>query len=159
MIDCTACQYRTRADHLIEAKLKDIKVEGLPVEKLTEIIKTHNPQELAMEAVFFARNVTTAIKVGQAQGVMFMASQECGKGVTEYSPATVKKILTGNGRAEKIDMQKAVRVVLGASIKSPKHKRTHFDNSADALAVAICHLVKLYGYGIHWSFRYLIARA
>lgn len=132
----------------IETAKEDITPQRLLLihRALGEIIKIYNPQELAMEAVFFARNVTTAIKVGQAQGVMFMASQEYSKGVTEYSPATVKKILTGDGRAEKVEVQKAVRVVLGASIKSPKHKRTHFDNSADALAVAICHLVKLYGY-------------
>ena len=161
VVDFTNGQPKSIAWGNIETVKEDITPQRLLLihRALSKIIKTYNPQELAMEAVFFARNVTTAIKVGQAQGVMFMASQECGKGVTEYSPATVKKILTGNGRAEKIDMQKAVRVVLGASIKSPKHKRTHFDNSADALAVAICHLVKLYGYGIHWSFRYLIARA
>ena len=134
----------------IETAKEDVTPQRLLLiyRALKEIIKTYNPRELAMEAVFFARNAKTAIKVGQAQGVMFMASQEYDKRVIEYSPATIKKILTGNGRAEKTDVQKAVRVVLGASVKSPKHKRTHFDNSADALAVAICHLVKLNGYEV-----------
>jgi len=115
-------------------------------QQLKVIILDHLPDEIVIESVFFARNAKTAIKVGQAQGVMFMCAHDCQRTIVEYSPATIKKILTGNGRGEKIDVQRAVREVLGASIRSPKHKRTHFDNSADALAVAICHLVKLHGY-------------
>jgi crossover junction endodeoxyribonuclease RuvC len=92
-----------------------------------------------MEKVFFATNAKTVIAVGQAQGVLLMAASRAKIKVVEYAPGTIKKTITGNGRANKKDIQKSVRKILGNHVKSKKHKKTHFDNAADALAVALTH--------------------
>ena len=59
--------------------------------------------------------------------------------IVEYAPGTIKKVVAGNGRADKKELQKALRTVFGAKVRSAKRKKTHFDNAADALAVALCH--------------------
>jgi crossover junction endodeoxyribonuclease RuvC len=65
--------------------------------------------------------------------------------VIEYAPGTVKKMVAGDGRADKKIMQQSVRKVLGAKVRSAKRKKTHFDNAADALAIALCHAYKVKG--------------
>jgi len=122
-----------------ERRLKDIYFE------LTKIIKLHKPDVFAMEKLFFATNAKTAMRVGQAQGVMLLSAADAGVPVFEYAPGTIKKMVTGNGRADKKDVQRAVRKVFGAKVRSKKRKKTHFDNAADALAVALCHLYKVEG--------------
>ena len=107
--------------------------------QLNRIIKEHNPDVFAIEKIFFATNAKTAIRVGQAQGVMLLSAAKYKTKVFEYAPGTIKKVITGNGRADKKDVQKSLRQVLGAKVRSEKRKKTHFDNSADALAVALCH--------------------
>ncbi|QQS38465.1 crossover junction endodeoxyribonuclease RuvC [Candidatus Woesebacteria bacterium] len=111
--------------------------------ELRKIIEKHKPHVMAIEKVFFATNRKTAIRVGQAQGVMLMAAAHFSIAVVEYSPMTIKKIVAGNGRADKKQVQKSVRDYLGNSIKSKPKKKTHFDNEADALAVALCHAMSL----------------
>lgn len=108
--------------------------------QLSYLIEKHKPDIFAMEKLFFATNAKTAIRVGQAQGVMLMAAASAGLPVYEYAPGNIKKVVSGNGRADKLMVQKAVRKVLGAKIRKKKGKKTHFDNAADALAVAICHV-------------------
>lgn len=107
--------------------------------QLEEIFSKHSPDVMAIERLFFARNAKTAIRVGQAQGVMLHCAASYKTKTVEYAPGTIKKTVAGNGRAGKKQMQKFVRKFLGPGVRSKPGKKTHFDNAADALAVAICH--------------------
>jgi len=98
------------------------------------LIAANSPDAVAIEELFFKRNVTTAITVGQARGVVLLAAAEAGAPVFEYKPAEVKQALVGYGSADKAQIQEMVRIMLGlAEIPRP-------DDAADAVAVAICHL-------------------
>jgi crossover junction endodeoxyribonuclease RuvC len=102
--------------------------------QLTEIILLHHPQTGAVEKLFFQRNVTTALAVGQARGVAMLALAQAGLSVAEYTPMEVKQAVAGYGGADKNQVQQMVRAILNLeSIPKP-------DDAADALAVAICHL-------------------
>ncbi|MFC1710033.1 crossover junction endodeoxyribonuclease RuvC [Patescibacteria group bacterium] len=107
--------------------------------EMSKVIKSYSPDIVAIEKVFFASNVKTAISVGQAQGVMLYCAARAKLEIVEYAPGTIKKVVSGSGRADKKEMQKALRKVLGNKVRSPKKKRTHFDNAADGLAIALCH--------------------
>lgn len=108
-------------------------------EKLEKLLGRISPDVVVMEKLFFATNAKTAMGVGQAIGVIIYTVTKGGFTLFEYSPGTIKKVVAGNGRADKKEIQKAVRVILGSSVKSRAHQKTHFDNAADGLAVAICH--------------------
>lgn len=97
------------------------------------LIETYRPDVLAVEQLFFARNVTTAIAVGQARGVVLLAAAQAGVPVAEYSPSEVKFAVVGYGKADKHQMQEMVRIILNLDV-IPKP-----DDAADALAVALCH--------------------
>ncbi len=100
---------------------------------LEEIIVRHRPTDVAVERLFFSRNVRTALAVGEARGVALLAAAKHDLPVYEYTPLEVKESLVGYGRATKDQVQKMVRILLGLdSIPQPDH-------AADALAVAICH--------------------
>jgi crossover junction endodeoxyribonuclease RuvC len=114
-------------------RLKVIHIE------MTKLIQKHKPDVMAIEKIFFARNAKTAIRVGQALGVMLLSAEEMKTEIAEYAPGRIKKIVTGDGRADKKIVQKFVRKELGAKVRSKKGKKTHFDNAADGLAVALCH--------------------
>lgn len=107
--------------------------------EITKLLKRYSPDVVAIEKLFFATNAKTAMSVGQAQGVMIFAAARSKIEVAEYAPGTIKKLIAGDGRADKKMIQKSLRKVLGARIRSRAKKRTHFDNAADALAVALCH--------------------
>jgi len=126
---------------LIETKKNLEQAERLSIiyEQILKIIKLGKPDVMAIEKIFFAANAKTAIAVGQAQGVMFLAAQKLALPVVEYAPGTIKKVVSGDGRANKKKMQQSLRKIFGASIRSKARKKTHFDNAADALAVAYCH--------------------
>lgn len=102
-------------------------------DELTEIIKQHKPEAMSVEKLFFAQNVTTAMTVAQARGVVLLCGVQSGLSVFEYTPLQIKQALTGYGRADKKQMQEMVRVVLRLK-EIPKP-----DDCADALAAAICH--------------------
>lgn len=102
-------------------------------DRLVALIDAHRPDVLAVEQLFFARNVTTAIAVGQARGVVLLAAAKAGLDVVEYSPSEVKQAVVGYGKAEKGQMQEMVRLILG--LEAPPRP----DDAADALAVALCH--------------------
>jgi len=102
-------------------------------DELTHIIKDTNPTEMAVEKLFFAQNVTTAITVAQARGVVLLTGMQSGLKIAEYTPLQIKQALTGYGRAEKKQIQEMVRVILGLK-EVPKP-----DDCADALAAAITH--------------------
>lgn len=92
------------------------------------------PDCVAIENVFYATNVRSALKLGHARGVAMLAAVECGVSVAEYTPAEIKRAVVGFGRAEKPQVQQMVKLLLGLDrIPSPH-------DAADALAVAICHL-------------------
>ncbi len=103
-------------------------------EALEDLIRTHQPSEVAVEELFFNRNVRTALQVGQARGVVLLAAAAHGLPVAEYTPPEVKQAVVGYGRAEKGQVQEMVRLQL-AMDDLPRP-----DDAADALAVAICHV-------------------
>lgn len=124
--------------------IKEQRLEYIYTETL-RLIKLHSPDLFAMEKIFFATNAKTVIAVGQAQGVMLLAASKSKVKVVEYAPGTIKKVIAGSGRANKKEVQKAVRKILGNRVKSEKHKKTHFDNAADALAIALTHAFMMKG--------------
>lgn len=115
------------------------KDESLPVrlamleEGVNRILDKYAPDEIAVEELFFTKNITTGIAVAQARGVTLLACvKKCGK-LFEYTPMQIKQALTGYGRADKQQMQRVVASILRLKgIPRP-------DDAADALAVALCH--------------------
>lgn len=106
---------------------------SLLFDQMTELLARHSPDAVAVEQLFFARNVTTAIAVGQARGVVLLAAARGGVAVAEYSPSEVKHAIVGYGKADKNQMQEMVRLIL--NLDAPPHP----DDAADALAIALCH--------------------
>lgn len=102
-------------------------------DELTEIITEFKPDHIAVEELFFAKNTTTALSVGQARGVVLLAAKKKGLSIFEYTPLEVKMALTGYGRADKKQIQQMVKAILGLK-EIPKP-----DDAADALAIALCH--------------------
>lgn len=132
-----------------QAKLVDAGVIRTPVkeddavrlqtifEEVTDIIAQSKPTEMSVEKLYFAQNVTTAMTVAQARGVVLLAGQQAGLSIYEYTPLQIKQALTGYGRAEKKQIQEMVRVILKLK-EIPKP-----DDCADALAAAITHSMTL----------------
>lgn len=103
-------------------------------DQLHDLLKQHKPDTAAVEKLYFARNVTTALAVGQARGVVMLCLQQAGIEPFEYTPKEVKNAVVGYGGAEKRQVQEMVRALLQLdAIPKP-------DDAADALAVAITHL-------------------
>jgi crossover junction endodeoxyribonuclease RuvC len=102
-------------------------------ESLTTLFDQFRPEAVAIEQLFFARNVTTAITVGQARGIALLAAAQARVPVFEYSPSQVKHAISGYGKADKQQMQEMVRIMLDMEYVP------HPDDAADALAVALCH--------------------
>lgn len=100
---------------------------------LQHLIAEFRPDVMAIEQLFFSRNVTTAIAVGQARGVAMLSAALAGIDVIEYTPAEIKQAISGYGNADKHQVQAMVQMLL--SLDSPPHP----DDAADALAVALCH--------------------
>ncbi len=101
---------------------------------ISKIIRKHKPDEIAIEELFFAKNVKTAMMVSQARGVIMLAAARKGYlDINEYTPMEVKMALVGYGRADKSQIQQMVKVILSLR-EIPKP-----DDTADALAIAICH--------------------
>jgi crossover junction endodeoxyribonuclease RuvC len=102
--------------------------------ELNRILEKHHPETAGVEKLFFQKNVSTAIGVGQARGVVLLALAQAGLDVAEYTPNEVKQAVAGYGSADKRQVQEMVRVLLAL----PEIPRP--DDAADALAIAICHL-------------------
>ena len=119
---------RTPSDQPMPARLLTL------YEGVRALIAEHRPDVLAIEQLLFGRNVTTALAVGQARGVVLLAAAQAGMPVAEYKPAQVKEAVVGYGKAEKQQMQEMVRLLLRLPAVP------HPDDAADALAVAICHV-------------------
>ncbi|MBR3115704.1 crossover junction endodeoxyribonuclease RuvC [Candidatus Saccharibacteria bacterium] len=124
----------TEVDALIPVRLKEL------YDSLTQVFDECKPEVVAVEKLFFAKNITTGIVVAEARGVVLLVAEQNGVPVYEYTPNQIKISLTGYGAATKTQIQEMVRVHLGLETK-PKP-----DDAADALAVAItCSF--LYGQG------------
>ena len=115
------------------------KEDSMPIrlqhiyDSLEYLLNKYKPDVVAIEELFYFKNQKTVIQVAQARGVIVLACQKhCGK-IYEYTPLQIKQALTGNGRAEKAQVQYMVKAILGLNAV-PKP-----DDTADALAVAICH--------------------
>lgn len=121
---------------VVRTSSKDPTPERLQMiyRELAALIDEHQPTGSAMEKLFFSRNVSTAMSVGQARGVSILALADGGLDVAEYTPNEIKQTVAGYGNADKAQMQEMVRMLLGLD-EVPRP-----DDAADALAVAICHL-------------------
>jgi crossover junction endodeoxyribonuclease RuvC len=134
LIDAIGGRVRYVASGCIRPRAKDFP------ERLAEIytgirsvISEHDPEVLAIEQVFMARNPDSALKLGQARGVAIAAAVQCGLPVHEYAARTVKRAVVGSGRAGKEQVQHMVRAILDLpGAPAP--------DAADALAIAICHV-------------------
>lgn len=123
---------RTPAKQALEKRLSEIYID------LNSIIKKYRPDIVAVESLFFFKNLTTAISVSHARGVVLLCAEQNKLKVVEFTPLQVKSSLTGYGKAEKKQVQYMVKTLLNLkSIPKP-------DDAADALAIAICGATKRY---------------
>jgi crossover junction endodeoxyribonuclease RuvC len=108
-------------------------------EELTDIITATKPTIMSVEKLFFARNVTTAMTVSQARGVVLLCGMQAGMEIHEYTPMQIKMAVTGYGKADKKQIQEMDRVILGLeTVPKP-------DDCADAIAAALTHANSLRG--------------
>jgi crossover junction endodeoxyribonuclease RuvC len=106
---------------------------------LTTLLAEHRPDCVAIENVFHAKNVRSALKLGHARGVALLAASQAGVTVIEYAPAEIKRAVVGFGRAEKHQVGQMIKLLLGLdSVPTP-------NDAADALAVAVCHVHSSHG--------------
>ncbi len=117
----------TAPKQMIENRLNEI------YDGMIELLQRYKPDCMAIEELFFNSNTTTAIDVAMARGVILLAARKCNVDIYEYTPLEVKSAVVGYGRAEKQQVQYMVRLMLGLK-ETPKP-----DDTADALALAICH--------------------
>jgi crossover junction endodeoxyribonuclease RuvC len=102
-------------------------------DELSDIISATKPEIMSVEKLFFARNVTTAMTVAQARGVVLLCGKQAGLEIYEYTPLQIKQAVTGYGKADKKQIQEMVRVILGLeTVPKP-------DDCADAIAAALTH--------------------
>ena len=106
---------------------------------LSSLLAQHRPDCVAIENVFHARNVRSALKLGHARGVALLAASQAGVAVVEYAPAEIKRAVVGFGRAEKQQIGQMVKLLLGLEAVPSPH------DAADALAVAVCHVHSSFG--------------
>jgi crossover junction endodeoxyribonuclease RuvC len=118
---------QTPPDLAVEARLAQVH------EALAQLIDWHEPKAMALEDLFFGRNVGSALSVGQARGVALLAAAQRGVPCFDYTPQAVKKAVCGSGSADKGQVQRMVASLL--SLPEPPAP----DHAADAFAVAICH--------------------
>ena len=115
--------------------------------QLTDIIKQYKPDQIISEMLFFGANTRTAIMVGQARGVIMLSAAQNRIPFTDYTGLQVKLMVAGAGRADKEQVHEAVRKWLGSNGRKRRKlitpKGGHLDDATDALAIAICHVLKL----------------
>ena len=119
---------RTAAATPMPERLRDLHAG------LSDLVREHRPDAMAVEELFFSSNATTAMTVGQARGVILLAGAQAGVPIYEYKPLQVKQALTGYGGADKRQVQDMLRLILELD-RIPRP-----DDAADAIAIALCHL-------------------
>jgi crossover junction endodeoxyribonuclease RuvC len=110
---------------------------------LVALLAQHRPDCVAIENIFHARNVRSALKLGHARGVALLAASAAGIAIVEYTPAEIKRAVVGFGRAEKQQVAQMVKLLLGLEAPPAPH------DAADAVAVAICHIHSSHGSVAH----------
>jgi crossover junction endodeoxyribonuclease RuvC len=131
---------RSRPVCLAAGEINGGRNQSLPVrlrtifQELTALIERHHPDCVAVEEPFVDKNIQTALKLGQAEGLVLLAAELAGLPSTVYTPATIKLALTGYGRAEKFQ----IGLMAARLLRLAEPPKSH--HAADALAVAICHL-------------------
>jgi len=123
----------------IETSNKNLHSDRLLTIKqsLLVILKKYQPSSVAIEKLYFSRNVKTALQVAEARGVLLITTAEAGYRIQEFSPQEVKLAATGQGNADKLQVQKMLKLMFKLD-KVPKP-----DDAADALALALCGLLYL----------------
>jgi len=114
----------------------DLRLKSI-YQQTSRLIREQKPEIMAIERLFFYNNAKTAMKVSQAIGVIRLAAVNKRLKIFEYAPLKVKSVVTQNGWAKKEEVKKVVKRIL--SFRTPRKKKTHFDDAADALGIAICH--------------------
>ena len=131
----------TPKDRVMQDRLQMIYSE------LNLVIEKYQPDQIACEMLFFGANSRTAMMVGQARGVIMLTAAQHGIPFQDYTGLQVKLLVAGGGRADKKQVQEAVRKWLGKAGRKRaqfgKMKGGHIDDAIDALAIAICHVLKL----------------
>ena len=103
-------------------------------DEITSLFEKYKPEVIAVEKLFFSKNVTNALSVSEARGVIFLAAQQQNIPIFEYTPNQVKQAITGSGRADKKQVQEMIKRLLGLDeIPEP-------DDAADGLSIALCHI-------------------
>ncbi len=135
-VETDGTRHRLMVCGAISASAKDPFPERLARihRELSTLLSDCQPDCVALESLFHANNVRSALKLGHARGVAMLAAVEAGCAVVEYSPAEVKRAVVGYGRAEKHQVQQMIKLLLGLAKAPSPH------DAADALAVAICHI-------------------
>ena len=135
VVEYSGSRFRTLGYGSIEtpAGMKTEERLSLIFDGMQRLIETYHPEHVAVEELFFNTNITTGIRVAEARGVMIMCAHRMGVKVFEYTPLQVKQAVVGYGRAEKKQVISMVTMFLGLP-KPPKP-----DDTADALAIAVCH--------------------
>lgn len=128
LVCCASGAIKLRARDRMASRLQKIFVE------LKQVIAEHQPEIAAIEEVFYAVNVKSALKLGQVRGVAMLAAASCGLEIAEYAPLAIKSAVVGYGRAEKQQVQQMVMRLL--KLPTPPQPT----DAADALAIAICHI-------------------
>lgn len=101
--------------------------------KIMDIISKHQPDQMAIEEVFYSKNIKSAIKIGEGRGIVFLCAASANIPITEYAATVIKKAVVGNGNAQKEQVQEMVKIILNLSeLPAPR-------DASDALAIAICH--------------------
>lgn len=101
--------------------------------KIMDIISKHQPDEMAVEEVFYSKNIKSAIKIGEGRGIVFLCAASANIPIAEYAATVIKKAVVGNGNAQKEQVQEMVKIILDLpEIPEPR-------DASDALAIAICH--------------------
>jgi crossover junction endodeoxyribonuclease RuvC len=127
LIECGVI--RTRAEHTLARRLREIH------DGVSELIARHRPSTLAVESVFYSRNVRTTVVLGHTRGVILLAGELAGLSILEYAPAEIKKSIVGRGAATKEQVQFMVAQLL--RLKTPPQP----DDAADGVAAALCALL------------------
>ena len=135
-IESSGSRHRLVACGILSAPVRATFPEKLLVihRGLKALLERHRPECVAIENIFYAKNVRSALKLGHARGVALLAASEISIPVVEYSPAEIKRSVVGYGRAEKPQVQAMMKLLLGLDTAPRPH------DVADALAVAICHI-------------------
>ena len=126
----TAVEYgsiKTDKNHNFPQRLKTI------YSKIMDIISRHQPDQMAIEEVFYGKNIKAAIKIGEGRGIVFLCAAGANIPIAEYAATVIKKAVVGNGNAHKSQVQEMVKIILGLP-KIPESQ-----DASDALAIAICH--------------------